>query len=166
MFDALKSRINNLAVIKTLCQEAENHALRDGRREPGAEDFLLAAFDLPDGTARLTFERLGLRPEDLRPAIEQQYADALRSIGIQSGPAPEAERRASSGLYRAAPSGEALFQALIASRTGRAPLLGAHIVRLIADMDAGVATRALRALNADSVALKAAADEVIQSRLS
>tara|TARA_R110000850_G_scaffold29276_1_gene80894 strand:- start:2115 stop:2342 length:228 start_codon:yes stop_codon:yes gene_type:complete len=50
MFQALKTKFKNVTTLKFLCERAEIHALQDQQREPGAEHFLLAALDLPDGT--------------------------------------------------------------------------------------------------------------------
>jgi ATP-dependent Clp protease ATP-binding subunit ClpA len=82
MLNRVKARLGDIGTIKTLCERAEEHALQDQQREPGAEHFLLSAFDLPDGTARLAFERVAADPSALKRAIERQYGNALRSIGI------------------------------------------------------------------------------------
>jgi ClpA/ClpB-like protein len=56
---------------------------------PGAEHLLLAALELPDGTARRAFERVGADPNALRQAIEEQHAEALCAVGIDAGPGAE-----------------------------------------------------------------------------
>ncbi|BBB97661.1 hypothetical protein ABIF38_004004 [Bradyrhizobium japonicum] len=50
MFKGIGSKLNDMGTIKFLCERAETYALQDQQREPGAEHFLLASLDLPDGT--------------------------------------------------------------------------------------------------------------------
>jgi hypothetical protein len=52
MFDRLRHRLRGVGTLKTLCEAAEQHARRAGQDQPGAEHFVLAALDLPDGSAR------------------------------------------------------------------------------------------------------------------
>jgi len=162
MFKAIKSKLDDISTIKLLCERAEAHALHDQQREPGGEHFLLAALDLPDGTARLAFERAGVAPDALKAAIERQYDDALRSIGLTADAPHETSISANPGAYRTAPSGQAIMQALAATRKDHAPLLGAHVVGIIAGMSQGVAPRALRALGVDSAVLKSTADAITE----
>jgi len=164
MFQAVRQRLRDMGTIKALCQGAERHALRDGQREPGAEHFLLAALELPDGTARRAFERLQIDPAQLPGAIARQHGEALRGIGLD----PEAltaldtaPQPAAQALYNASPSGQAVMQGLAASR-GQ-PLLGAHVVAVIAGMHHGVTARTLRALGLEPQALAASAAHEIQA---
>lgn len=161
MFSGIKSKLDDMSIIKRLCERAEAHALHDQQREPGAEHFLLAALDLPDGTARLAFERAGVEPDALQAAIERQYGDALRSLGLTADAPHETSISANPGAYQAAPSGQAVMQELAATRKDHAPLLGAHVVGIVAAMSQGVAPRALRALGVDSATLKSAADAIV-----
>ncbi len=161
MFKRIRSKLDDMSTIKRLCERAEAHALHDQQREPGAEHFLLAALDLPDGTARLAFERAGAEPDALKAAIERQYGDALLSIGLTVDTPPDMPVSANSGAYQAAPSGQAIMQELAATRRDHAPLLGAHVVSIVAAMPQGVAPRALRALGVDPVILKSRADAIV-----
>ena len=163
MFQAIRSKLDNISTIKRLCERAEAHALQDQQREPGAEHFLLAALDLPDGTARLALEQAGVEPDALRAAIERQYADALRSIGLKAGIPVGAPMPANPGVYRAAFSGRDIMQELAATRKDHSPLLGAHVVGIVAGMPHGVAARALRALDIDPVVLKSTADAIAEA---
>lgn len=162
MFDGIRSKLNDMSTIKRLCERAEVHALQDQEREPGAEHFLLAALDLPDGTARLAFEQAGVAPEALKAAIERQYGDALQSIGLTADALPDMSVSANPGAYKAAPSGQAIMQELAATRRDHAPLLSAHVVSIVADMPQGVASRALRALGVDPAILKSSADAIVE----
>lgn len=168
MFSSISARFRDMGTIRRLSEMAEAHALQDRQQRPGAEHFLLAALDLDDGTARRAFKQSGVDPDGFRLAIERQYAAALDSVGIAVAPAAIAAgrtpRRAEPGVYRAAPSGQEVMQALAASRRGHAPLLGAHIVAIVASMPHGVAARALRTMGADAATLRAAADEIAGNR--
>lgn len=162
MFQAVKSKLNNMGAIKLLCEQAEIYALQYQQREPGAEHFLLAALDLPDGAARLAFEQAGVDPDALRAAIERQYADALAAIGLKADIPADAPMSANPGVYQAASSGRKVMQDLAATRRDHSPLLGAHVVGIVAGMSDGVAARALRALGVDSARLKATADAIAE----
>ena len=98
MLEGLRSKLDDMRTIRLLCEGAEAHALQDRQREPGAEHFLLAALDLPDGTARLAFERAGAEPGALKAAVERQYGDALRALGLT--PETPAETPASAAMCR------------------------------------------------------------------
>src|SRR5918992_3618396 len=110
MFSGIKTRLSNVRPIKTLCESAENYALKDQQRQAGAEHFLLAAIDLPDNTARLAFREVGADAAAFRDAISAQYGEALRSVGVDAGEqiseglTPE-PLQGTAGLYDAAPSG-------------------------------------------------------------
>jgi hypothetical protein len=164
MLEGFKSKLQSLGTIGRLCKTAEAYALEDGQHEPGAEHFLLAALDLPDGTARLAFEELGADPAALRPAIADQYGDALRGIGIElekmPKPSATAPLQARNGPFAAAPSGQEIMQQLAAQRSEHLPLFGAHVVAVVADMSQGVAARALRKMGVDQHALKATAEAI------
>lgn len=163
MFKFIKSKLQDMGTIKRLSELAEAHAQRDGQRRPGAEHFLLAALDLPDGTARRAFLEAGGDPDGLRLAIENQYADALRSIGLEppaDDPDAEPQAQPQNGPYRAAPSGEHVMQELAADGTDHGPLLGAHVVAVVATMEHGVAARALSAMNVDRTLLMRSAENI------
>nr|WP_296021119.1 Clp protease N-terminal domain-containing protein [uncultured Acidovorax sp.] len=159
MFQRIRDHFQSLSTLKQLCTGAENHARTQGHSAPGAEHFLLAALDLPDGSARRAFERLGQDPGAVPAAIEQQYRDALQGLGLGNAlPAAAPATAEPPRLYRAQPSGEALMQALARSRKAQSgPLRGAHIVALVADMPQGVAARTLKAMGLDAARLATAA---------
>jgi ATP-dependent Clp protease ATP-binding subunit ClpA len=163
MFQGIKSKLNDMGTIKLLCERAEVYALRDQQREPGAEHFLLAALDLPDGTARLAFAQAGVGPDAVRAAIERQYADALRTLGLKADVPADVPLSASCGIYQAASSGRDIMQELAATRRDHSPLLGAHVVAIVAGLSHGVAARALRAMGVDSVLLKSTADAIAEA---
>jgi hypothetical protein len=162
MLRRLKQRVTDAATLAVLCRSAEAHARQDGQSEPGAEHFLLAALDLPDGSARRAFTRIGADPDGVKSAIARQYDEALHRIGLDPAglaPAPEPLGAPASGLYSAAPSGRELVQRLAkAHRIGRSgPLFAAHVVEAVAETPHGVSARALRTMGVDLEALGLAA---------
>ncbi len=74
---------------------AEKEAALVGEADYGTEHLILAAFDLPDGSAARAFKRVGVDPRAFRKAINDQHTEALRAIGIApddgriDGPLPE-----------------------------------------------------------------------------
>jgi hypothetical protein len=97
-----------------------------------------------------------------RLATEDQYADALRAIGIDADTAELAGPTAphANGVYRSSGSAQSAFQAArTLARKTRSQLVGAHVVLAVANMEHGTAVRALRARGIDIDALAAAARE-------
>ncbi|MFY8208528.1 MAG: Clp protease N-terminal domain-containing protein [Caulobacter sp.] len=167
MLDQIKKRFKDMKTIKNLCEQAEHYAIQDDQNEPGAEHFVLSAIDLPDGTAKLAFARAGMDATSFKGAIRSQYNDALRYVGLAPpalGEAPASAETSGQGraLYNAAASGRDLMLALAAARESHNPLLGAHVILIVADMEHGVAARALDVMVTDRAALKRAADDVIR----
>ena len=173
MFERVRQRVGDVKTVSALCKGAERHARDDGQHEPGAEHFLLSALDLPDGSARRVFERFGIDAGKVRGAIARQYEDALRNAGVDpmalsandEGLAPLAEGR---GLFQSRPSGQAVMQDLAQRRAGdlEGPLLGAHVVCVVASMEQGVVARTLRAMGLDAQALIVAATEEIRASVA
>jgi ATP-dependent Clp protease ATP-binding subunit ClpA len=159
----LKNPFRNMRTIKKLLEGAEAEASRDGEPIPGAEHLLLAALDMPDGTARRAFERVGADPGSLRQAIEDQHAEALRAVGIDADAGAElagSVAPGANGVYRSTGSAQSAFQAAGSlARKSHTRLVGAHVVLAITDMEHGTAIRAVRSLGIDPAALAAAARE-------
>ncbi|KQW25445.1 hypothetical protein ASE36_21140 [Rhizobium sp. Root274] len=166
MFESLRTKFRSAKTITRLCKTAEAYALKDGQHDPGAEHFLLAALDLPDGTARMAFEELGADPRTVRSAIADQYRDALRAIGVEitemPTPSEAAPLLSKDILFEAAPSGQEIIQKLAAKRHYHRPLLSAHIVSVVTDAPQGVAARALRKLGIDRDELRARAEAIAE----
>jgi ATP-dependent Clp protease ATP-binding subunit ClpA len=152
-----------MRTIRMLLEGAEADAGRAGEDLPCAEHLLLPALDLPDGTARRAFERVGADPDTLRRAIEDRHAEALRAVGIDASAetelfGPIAPR--TNGVYRSSGSAQSVFQAAgKLARETRTQLVGTHVVVAITDMKHGTAIRALRSLGIDVQGLAAAARE-------
>lgn len=68
----------DIKTMSTLFPAAERAALAMGESEPGAEHLILAALDLPDGSAARAFERVGADPLGFREAVAAQHEQALR----------------------------------------------------------------------------------------
>lgn len=164
MFQRIIQKFRDMATIKALCEQAEAHARRSGHTEPGAEHFVLAALDLPDGTARRAFAQVGANSIDFANAILRQQADALQAVGIHAEPgllAPDeaAPTQPIPRLYASQPSARRLFELLTAvqQRHPRHPLAGAHVLLAATQMQQGVVARSLRAMGVSAEALACAA---------
>ncbi len=167
MFKQLQTRIADMRTLAALCKGAERHANADGQTEPGAEHFVLAALELPDGSAEKAFQRVGSDPRRFRDAINQQYGEALTAIGMDGVlPAPVPITPAS-GLYRAGASAHALVKQLSEwpRSSWRERLSGAHVLAVAATTSHGVAARAFRSMGVDGAALCVAARAEIEARV-
>ena len=164
MFASIKRKVREIGTISTLCTVAEKHALAAGQQQPGAEHFLLAALELPDGAARRAFERAGADAQQFSGAIERQYREALQGVGVDSSVLEDEAQAvpAAAGVYRAQPSGQAVMQRLAEQRTPETPLSGAHVVLAVASSEHGVAPRALRAMGVNRERLLSAARTEIE----
>ena len=168
MLKKMMQAARDAGTLKLLCEKAEALARAEGRPEPEAEDFVLAALALPDGAAARVLARLGLDDGGFKAALIEQERQALRQVGVgdvvidrtagQSKPLP-----APSGLYDAAPSGKLVVQELarLRKRGVSGPLDGSHVLKVVAEMGHGRAVRALRLMGAEPAAVIAAADAEI-----
>lgn len=162
MFQKLRSRLGDMGTIKQLLGNAETLARGDGLTQPAAEHLVLAALDLPDGTARAALERTGSSADAFASALREQHAVALGAIGvvvdddlIDAG-LPEPGR--STGLYRSEVSAQELFQRAGAdARAEGGGLLGAHVVRAAAALEQGTVARTFEHMGVDPLALRASA---------
>jgi ATP-dependent Clp protease ATP-binding subunit ClpA len=167
MFDKIRLRIRDVRTIGKLIPGADDEAHLMGEKEPGAEHYLLSALKLPDGSAQRVFKRLGVGPEQLREAIKKQYLDALSAVGIDADILKaEAEPVAADRvLHSSKPSGQEVMKQLYADKKNdkNRPILGAHIVAVVARMEYGVAARALRIMGVDQDAILSAVDDELNS---
>lgn len=159
----LPNPVREVRTIDRLLTGAETQARRLGDDLPGAEHLVLSALDLPDGTARAAFRRIGADPDAFPAAIAAQHSAALRAVGISveatppDPPAPAEPVR--SGPLRTDASCQAAFQeaARLARSERPSRLRGAHVLLAVAAMEHGTAVRALEAMGIDRAALAAAA---------
>ncbi len=167
MFKRISLRIKDMKTISKLISGADEEAHISGEEEPGAEHFLLSALKLPEGSARRVFERVGADPDKFHEAIGKQYSDALMSVGIDSksienDPEPVDSEKM---FHNSKPSGQAVMKALYAlkQKDKDKPLLGAHVVGVVVNMEHGVAARALRAMGVNKVGIAKAVNEELES---
>ena len=168
MLQKLRSRLGSLGTITALLEDAETIAHREGLAQPAAEHLVLAALELPDGTARAALERAGTSGDAFASAVRDQHVAALAAVGVvvddglidASLPEPETP----TGLYRSEPSAQELFQcAGDDARAEGGALLGAHVVRAAADLEHGTVARAFEHLGVERDALRASATAEINA---
>ncbi|MFW2382349.1 MAG: Clp protease N-terminal domain-containing protein [Acidimicrobiales bacterium] len=148
--------------MNTLFTAAEKEAALVGEAEYGTEHLVLAAFDLPDGSAARAFKRVGVDPHAFRKAINDQHAEALRAIGI----APEDGRIDSQlpeppdpkGPMKSKGSSQNVFKKVVKLvKKEKSQLYGAYIILVAAEAEAGSTARALETLGVHRKDLAAAA---------
>jgi ATP-dependent Clp protease ATP-binding subunit ClpA len=169
MFRKLKTRATAMKTIAALLTQAEEIARSGGAERPAAEHLVMAALQLPDGTAARTLERLGSSAADFSAALEAQEAEDLERIGVRA----DSDRIGSelpqpsepSGVYRSEPSAQQLFQAAgDDARRGGGAMVGAHVLRAATSLEHGPTARALRRMGIDRTELRAAASAEIDAR--
>ncbi len=164
-FRRIKQDMKNISV---LCREAERHAHINGDEKPGAEHFLLAALELPDDSAQRIFSRLNIDPSRINQAIKNQHINALHTAGLDDESIEENLKyteitNSKLKLYDTTPSGQAVLQTLYQFNKKRnTPLIGAHVLEVIASMKYGIAARTLTAMGIDNAVLRIAIAEELQ----
>jgi ATP-dependent Clp protease ATP-binding subunit ClpA len=148
--------LEDMRTIKRLLTDAERIARDMGEEEPGAEHLLLAAIDLPDGSAARALGSMGIDAARIRAALLEEQADALVSVGVSR---ETAERLAAPEpldpggaplLYGAGPSAREAFRiAGDLARAAKQRLAGAHVVAAVATIERGTTARALQRLGVE-----------------
>lgn len=158
--------LRDARTIRALLERAEAVAREMGDEEPGAEHLLLAAMELPDGSADRALARFGVDRDSLREAVVASHAEGLVSVGIDAGEAarlsraPSHEAPSGGGIYRSRPSAQEAFRtAGDLARAAKERLVGAHVVAAVAAMEHGTAAHALDWLGVDRASLALVADE-------
>ncbi|MCG7947574.1 MAG: Clp protease N-terminal domain-containing protein [Candidatus Thiodiazotropha taylori] len=141
-----------------------------GEEKPGAEHFVLSALNLEDGTAKRAFERLGADSGKFQAAVEKQYSEALSHIGMDPPsldiqPEPIETTKT---FQESQASGQDLMKKLFAlkQQDKQHPLLGAHVLCAVADMQHGVVSRAFRVMGIKPEQLIRCAREEIHGDLT
>ena len=158
--------LRDMRTIRELLTGAERIGRSMGDSQPGAEHLLLAALDLPDGSAGRVLAAVGAERNGLQAAIHDEHAAGLVAAGVDEVTArelsasPPLEPAEGGGLcIRSRPSAQEAFQAAGAlARSQRERLAGVHVIAAVAAMEHGTAARALTRLGIDRAALAAAAD--------
>jgi hypothetical protein len=162
MLKKLTQTFKDMGTIKTLCEAAERIANAEYQTAPGAEHFVLAALELPDGSAARVLAKLGLTAVDFAEAVRQTHRVALEAAGVDADHIHGSEHDvpplpAAREIYNAAPSGQAVLKGLAALRkrgTGR--LTGVQVLEVVSAMQHGPTTRAFALLGRDAPTVMAA----------
>ncbi len=169
MIKRIKLRIRDMKTITALCNAAEKCAHDSGEESPGEEHWLVASIGLSDGTARRAFERIGADPDELLAAISRQHNEALGNIGfdVTKGGIDDIKPEIKSSKWKPSdpkPSVLPMLKQLNkrAKQNKNMPLLGAHIVGVIAKKEQGIAARALRVMGIDQQALVASTEKEVK----
>jgi ATP-dependent Clp protease ATP-binding subunit ClpA len=154
--------LQDIRTMNTLFTAAEKEAALVGDADYGTEHLLLAAFDMPDGSAARAFKRVGVDPHAFRKAINDQHTEALRAIGIApddgriDGRPPEPAEP--NGPMRSKESSQTVFKKVVKLvKKEKSQLYGAYIVLVAADAETGSTARALETLGVHRDDLAAAA---------
>ena len=165
MLKRLKIRINDIKTINQLIPNAETQANAMGEETAGAEHYVLSALELKDGSAKRIFTALDISPQDYHTAINKQYDQALDSIGVDAKTV-SVEPVTNQKLFPDPhPSGRQLMKSLHALRKKDKdiPLLGAHVLKVAADIKHGVVARAFKALDIKQEDLKNAIQQELNA---
>ncbi|WP_439678908.1 Clp protease N-terminal domain-containing protein [Embleya sp. MST-111070] len=163
----IRTAIHDMGTMKRLFTGAEEQARALGEETPGPEHLLLAALTLPDDSARTALAAVGATIEDVRRALAESHAAALRSVGIDTGtiPAPT-PAPAPRGPYRASGTANEVFQRATTLAKADRPktLRTAHVLIAVAELEHGTAARALRTLDIAPQTLIEAAHTAIHAQ--
>lgn len=160
--------LQDIRTMNQLFTAAEKEALQVGESEPGDEHLILAAFELPDGSAERAFKRVGVYPKAFRDAVSKQHDDALRAMGIRPDRVDPASRIPTAPEQnkpmRFKGSSRNVFKRVVKMvKKEKTPLYGAHIVFMAAQAEHGTTARALAALGVTRDALAQAAREELDA---
>ncbi len=154
--------MQDIRTMNTLFTAAEKEAALVGEADFGTEHLILAAFDLPDGSAARAFKRVGVDPHAFRKAINDQHAEALKAIGIapEDGMLDEhlPESGESTTPVRSKGSSQKAFKKVVKMvKKEKSQVYGAYIVLAATEAEQGSTARALETLGVHRDALAAAA---------
>lgn len=163
MLKKLTQTFRDMGTIKTLCEAAERIANGEHQAAPGAEHFVIAALELPDGSAARVFARLGIDAGAFLAALRDEHRASLRAVGVSDEQIAGSEKDVPplprpNELYNAAPSGEAVLKGLAAlrKRAVTGPLVGVHVLEVVSAMQHGPSARAFALLGRDAPTVMAA----------
>ncbi|MFI1385656.1 Clp protease N-terminal domain-containing protein [Embleya sp. NPDC020886] len=156
----IRSAIHDMGAMKRLLTGAEEEARTLGEESPGPEHLLIAALTVPDDSARTALAGIGAGVEDVRRALAECHAAALRSVGIDADALPAAPPAPTPrGPYRATGSANEVFRRAVSLAKAEHPgkLRTAHVLIAVAELEHGTAARVLRNLAIDRPTLIEAA---------
>ncbi|MFB9318148.1 Clp protease N-terminal domain-containing protein [Cryptosporangium minutisporangium] len=164
---SLRTKLADMSVMKKLFTAAEQEASRAGDGPPAAEHLLLAALALPDDSGRRALSEFDRTADDVRTAIGEVHAEALRYVGVEAGPDGRLDTGTPaappSGPYRSTGSLQVAFQRAVelSKRDGSSGIRAAHVVAAVAEPEHGTTARALDRLGIDRAALVEAASTAL-----
>ncbi|WP_103654362.1 Clp protease N-terminal domain-containing protein [Agarilytica rhodophyticola] len=164
MFNRVMLRFRDMKTISRLITGADEQAHISGEEMPGAEHFVLSALNLEDGSAKRVFDKIGIDTEKFKNAINQQYANALASIGIDNKLIPE-PLESNKILHNAQPSAQELMRSLYTLKKSDKlrPLLGVHVINAASKIEQGIVARAFKILAIDKEKLNYLIKEELES---
>lgn len=137
----------DIGTMRRLFPHAEAIARAQGRTAPGVEHLLLAALDLPDGTARAALGDVGITEATLRAVL----------VEGQDPPVDPAEGPRA-GAYRSEPSMQLAFHRAVGNaKAAKSPVRSGDLLLAALEPDEGAVVRAVRALGVDPAVVAAAA---------
>ncbi len=156
-----KKPIQDIRTMNALFPAAELEAKRMGVKKPGTEHLVVAAVELPEGSARRAFERAGVDPGEFRVGIVRLRDDSTRTAGgahIDDPDEGTPEPEPSLMPTRKSPSAQTVFKAVVdLVREEKSPLYGAFVVMVAAGDSYGTTAQVLRSMGVDPAVLVAAA---------
>jgi ATP-dependent Clp protease ATP-binding subunit ClpA len=153
---SLRSRIRDVTTITALLTSAEAHAKAADAELPAAEHLVLAALELPDGSAAQSLRALGADPTDLAAAVQQVHAAAL-GMTEPMEPATLTHSAPARGAYRCTASAQQVFQrAGELARSSSGGLSSGHVLAAACELRRGTFPLALERLGVDREQLGAA----------
>lgn len=168
--------MHGIRLMNSLFLAAEEEAHRVGEPRPGAEHLVLAAMDMPDGSALRALARVGADPDAFRTALESLYDADLRAAGITVADSlagvgtdePSGNRRPFT-TAPPTPAAQKLFKtAAKLARKDKTDLYGAYILLVAARTGNGTTARTFRSMGLDLRLVESAAraeiDEAHQIR--
>jgi len=155
--------VADIRTMNALFPGAELEARRVGQKVPGAEHLVLAALELPEGSARRSFESVGADPGAFQAAIVAQRDAALRDAARRAARSEPGDEESDEDTpapaqilmpVRTSPTAQAVFKEVVdLVRKEKAPFYGAYIVMVAAGIEQGTTARALRSMGVDLAAL-------------
>ncbi len=163
---ARKKRRNRIGDIKTmnrLFPAADVAARSAGVPVACAEHLIIAAFDLPDGSARRAFTRVGVDPDDFTRIINEMHASS--DEGDRGGVGPMVKGK---GPLKTEESAQRVFKQVVDMvRSERTQLYGAYLILVSAQLGEPTPCGAFEAMGVTPGQMAAAAraelDEMINA---
>lgn len=155
MLEKIRARRRDMQTLSGVISDSLERAQRAGDEYAGAHHLILAALDMDDGSAARVFADFGASRESFQETVAAQEGEALRSLGLPDGLADAGALAIEPGTGKYGKSDATYEQAVknvyeIHNGNGDLrPLISAYVLAGAAQVDRGVAARALKAMNID-----------------